>query len=111
MPALKPKQLLQDLLLLYGGDPCFADRDLLIDCPGVNRLAVKVETSPIGDVVIITRPDGAEPENPLTPLVEELAQHLYEAQKIINGMKYVAGDDIPSPGDVERMELAEKYKN
>lgn len=93
------------------GDSCFGDRDLLLDCPGVNRLAVKVETSPIGDVVIITQPDGAEPENPLTPLVEELAQHLYEAQKIINGMKYVAGDDIPSPGDVERMELAEKYKN
>ena len=111
MQALSPSDLLNALIGVMKGDPCFADRDLLIDCPGVNRLAIKVETSPIGDVVIITQPDGAEPENPLTPLVEELAQHLYEAQKIINGMKYVAGDDIPSPGDVERMELAEKYKN
>ena len=110
MPALKPKQLLQDLLLLYGGDPCFADRDLLIDCPGVNRLAVKVETNAIGDVIIQTIPDGKEAENPLIPLVEELAQNLYEAQRIINGMNYVAGHDEPSPGDVQRMALADKYK-
>jgi hypothetical protein len=111
MVALRPIDLLDALIGVMREDPCFEDRDLLLDCPGVNRLAVQVETNPIGDVVIRTQPDGTEPENPLTPLVEELAQHLYEAQKIINGMKYVAGDDIPSPGDVERMGLAEKYKN
>jgi len=111
MPVLKPNDLLFSLLRYREDDLYFEDRDLIIDCPEVNRLVVRVDTSPIGDVVIRTKPDGVEPQNPMTPLVEELAQSLYEAQTIIDGMNLVANRTEASPQDVQRMALAERYRS
>lgn len=107
--ALNPKKLLEQLKAAEALDPSFGDRDLYADCPGVNRLITGVATDKLGDLVLQTKPDGAEPENPLIPLVEELAQALHEAQTLLN----VQYDDLgrwKSAEDDERLELADKYR-